>query len=317
MDRSIADAFDVYLRTASLKKTVSSQKIDRRVLAIARWYLENEMKITALAEIRLDHLEQFEIWAGEAQTFAGMTKDAWGQASILRHTKTLKSILKKAFQTGELNRDPTAMWKIASPELNGKRRPMSDDEFERLLDLAPEWFKPILRILAATGARGSSIARLKWSDVDFTKGEVYFSSRKGGTKREKRQTFPMFPALREILEGQSRVAEVTDIDLENKVISVTPRHPPGDYVFLKNGQPVSGPLISMTGYKLIRRAGLTGVVLYGLRHKFATDLLRAGTSTEIARRLMGHSNENMLKQYTQHLGTEALADAVSGIRGKK
>lgn len=289
---TIADAFDLYLKTASPKKTEASQKIDKRVLEISLFFFKEKMGIERMSEVRLEHLEQFELWSAEKQIFNGSEKDEWSQATILRHTKTLKSIFRKAFLTGQINRDPAALWRVASPELNGKRRPMTDAEFERLLSFAPEWFSPVLKFMAATGARGSSIARLQWADVDFKIG-VKLKSRKGGVKREKIHVFPMYDGLRELLGS----------------IPTSP-----DFVFTKNGRPVSGPLISMTGYKLIRKAGLSGVTLYGLRHKMATDLLRQKYPDETIRRIMGHSNTNMIKNYTQHLGLDPLAEAVSSVR---
>jgi len=112
-------------------------------------------------------------------------------------------------------------------------------------------------------------------------------------KREKIHVFPMYDGLRELLGSIPRDS---------------------DFVFVKDGHQVSGPSISMTGYKLIRKAGLSGVTLYGLRHKMATDLLRNKHSDEIIRRIMGHSNTNMIKNYTQHLGLDPLAEAVSSVR---
>lgn len=293
---TIAAAFATYLLTNSPKKTSASQKIDRRVLAIAQHFFQKH-GLSLVSEVRVEHLEQFEIWAGEPQQCGDFSKDAWSQASILRHGKTIKTIFRKAFLTGRIARDPAALWKLSSADPSVRRRPMTDQEFDRLLEIAPDWYKPVLRILAATGARGSSIARLKWVDVDFDNAVMFLTSRKGGAKREKRNPFPIYPGLRDIMMQIPR--------LQN------------DFVFLKDGNPITKEMISMTGHKLIRRANFEGVVLYGLRHKFATDLLRAGTSTEIARRLLGHSNERMLKEYSQHLGIDALDRAVSSIRGKK
>lgn len=292
----ISDAFASYLLTNSPKKTLSSQKIDKRVLAIAQYFFEIEHRLSLMSEVGLNHLEIFETWAMEPHICGNIQKDFWGQNSIVRHSKTIKTIFRKAFLTGRIQRDPSALWKLSSGDPAHRRRPMTEEEFEKLLSIAPDWFRPVLRILGATGARPSSIARLKWSDVDLAAGTLYFTSRKGGRNREKRNPFPIFDELRQIL---------TQIPQS------------GEFVFQKDGLPISGPLISTTGHRLIKSADMHGVVLYGLRHKFATDLLRAGTSTELARRLMGHANESMLKQYSSELGIEALNMAVTSIRGKK
>jgi integrase len=299
---SIAQAFASYLITTSPKKTASSQKSDKRLLAIAQYFFEKVLGQSVMSEIGVESLEQFEIWASEPQKCGEISKEAWSPSSILRHGKTIKTIFRKAFLTGRIQRDPTALWKLQNADPLERRRPMTDEEFEKLLSIAPDWYKPILRILAATGARPSSIARLKWKDVDFSSGTLYLTTRKGGRNREKRNPFPITEEVDEIFANRkSQIAN----------------HDSNDFVFLKNNSGVSGPLISITGHRLIQEAGISGVVLYGLRHKFATDLLRAGTSTELARRLLGHSSERMLKEYSSHLGIESLENAVTSMRKKK
>lgn len=295
----ITEAFASYLITNSPKKSVSSQKIDLRVLKIAEFFFVEQLKLSLMSEVRLEHLEQFEIWASDSQTCGNLLKESWSQASILRHGKTIKTIFRKAFLTGRIHRDPTALWKLASADPLERRRPMTDAEFEKLLELAPYWYKPVLRILGATGARGSSIARLRWQDVDFDAGILYFTSRKGGKKREKKIPFPITDEVKDVLHSCMTLLNDTE------------------FVFLKDLQPVTAGMISTAGHRLIKQAAFSDVVLYGLRHKFATDLLRAGTSTEIARRLLGHSNERMLKEYSQYLGIEALDLAVTSMRSKK
>lgn len=293
-DYKIADAFASYLLTNSPKKTISSQKIDKRVLAIARYFFEQKLGLILMSEIRVESLEQFEIWAGAAQECGDIPKEAWGPNSILRHSKTLKTIFKKAFLTGRIQRDPSALWKLSAAD-PPPRKLITDEQFEKILSIAPDWYRPILRTLALTGQRPSSVARLKWADVDLDKGELYFTSRKGGRNREKRNAFPIFGDLRQILEDIPGL---------------------GEYVFLKDGLPVSGPLISITGHRLLKAADINGIHLYSLRHKFITDLIRSGASNEITRRLVGHANENQIKVYSKNLDIDALEKAVISIRGK-
>lgn len=293
----IFEAFTSYLATNSKKKTDQSQKTDKRILNIALHYFEQELGIQSMHHIRVEHFEQFELWAANSQACGEIIKEPWSPATVLRHGKTIKTIFRKAFLTGRIQRDPTALWRLASVDPMTQRRPMTDAEFELLLSMAQEWFKPVFKMLAATGARPSSIARLKWSDVAFEKQTLYFTSRKGGAKREKRIPFPITSEIRDIFD-------------------TLPRHDE-NHVFLRYDKPITGPLISTTGHRLIKEAGLAGVVIYSLRHKFATDLLRNGTSTEIARRLLGHSNEAMIKNYTSQLGIESLENAVTSMRNSK
>lgn len=313
---TIADAFASYLATNSKKKTASSQKIDIRVLKISQHFFEKELGLVLMSEVSLESLERFELWAGDPQKCGDITKGAWSGSSVLRHGKTLKTIFRKAFLTGRIQRDPTALWKLQGSE-SATRRLMTDDEFDTILSIAPEWFKPVLRVLALTGQRPSGVARLKWSDVDFVNGELYFTSRKGGAKREKRNAFPIFPELKDILIGATTICRVSEVNPADGTIKVEREFDPANFVFLKDGQPISGPLISTTAHRLIKQAGFKNVVLYSLRHKFITDLIKSGAPNEVTRRLAGHANESMIKVYSKNLGMESLENAVSSIRGKK
>lgn len=290
---SISEAFASYLKTNSPKKTASSQKIDRRVLAITEWFLEKELGLFHMSSVTVEALEQLEIWSSEPHECGTISKQAWGPNSIMRHSKTIKTIFRKAFLTGRIQRDPTALWKL-SPADPPPRALMTDEQFDAILSIAPPWFQPVLRILEATGQRPSGVARLKWSDVEFDNGVAFFTSRKGGRNREKRNAFPL-NEVRSIFESIPKL---------------------GEFVFLKNGLPISGSLISMTAHRIIKAAGFK-VQIYSLRHKFITKLIQSGTPNEITRRLVGHANESQIKTYAKNLDIAALGLAVEKMRGKK
>jgi integrase len=288
----IFEAFAMYLKTNSKKKTPQSQKTDIRTLNIALHYFEQILGLTLMSEVGLEHLEQFEQWAAEPQECGPIKKEPWSPASVLRHGKTLKSIFRKALHTRRIQYNPAAEWKLANVDPMKPRRPMTEAEFEILYDLSETWFKPILKALFLTGQRGSGIARMKWEHVNFEKGIVMFTSRKGGVGREKRFPFPLIVELREVIESMPRCCE---------------------YVFTKDGHPIQGTDISSAGHRLIKKSGLKDLVIYGARHGFITRMVASGQSTEVTRRLAGHSNENLIKQYSAHLDIDVLEKAVSSM----
>ncbi len=175
---------------------------------------------------------------------------------------------------------------------------MTRDEFSKLIQIDNSgWLTRVLLFIRLTGARGASVAALKWSDIDFSTGSILMRSRKGGLKKTKTIAFPMYPELFNLMARIQRSNE---------------------FVFLDEDlQPLSAHRISSAGHRLIKKAGLKGVVLYGLRHALATDLIEAGVPTEIARKAMGHSNLNQIQTYTQNVGLESIGKSLTLIRGDK
>lgn len=301
---SIKEAFANYLEIDSKQKIGKSQKSDERFLKIATHFFKERQR-SLVEEIRVEDLQHFEMWLGEPQKCGPIVKPKWSQTSIARQCKVLKTIMKKAFHTGKIGRNPAEVWRIRGGN-SAKRRPMTMAEFKIIYDLAPEWYKPILRTLALTGVRPVALADLKWSDINWDKATVRISSRKGGSLKMKTILIPMLPELAKLLAIESQ--KITWRQAEGT-------QPISEFVFERMGEPISAQLISKTGSRLISRAGLSGVVLYGLRHALATDLLEAGVDSEIARRILGHSDLRMLQEYTSHLGTGELNKAMQLVRG--
>ncbi len=302
---TIEAAFANYLAIDSKQKTEASQKSDTRFLAIAEYYFKGH-KLALLDQVGLESLEIFERWLGQPQKCGSIAKPAWLQQSIARHCKVLKVIFKKAYHSGKIPRNPAEIWRISRGN-PGKRRPMTWEEFEKILVLAPHWYKPILHALAFTGARPVAIADLCWSDVDFARATLKLKSRKGGKNKMKTILIPMIPELSRMLSElwNQRAGGPVSANI------------PTQRVFINDRQEiVTASMISKTGSRLIKKAGLNGVVLYCIRHALATDLLSAGVDSDIARRILGHSDPRMLDEYTSHLGTEQLQKALTLVRGK-
>lgn len=292
---SAADAFTSYLQIESQQKTESSQKQDKSFLDLALHYFTKVQDVFHVEQFRLEHFEMFR---------AHCQKELqWSDTTIYLRMKILKTIFKKLVITGRLRNNPTEHWKLPRGE-SAKRRPMTRDEFNRLIQIDPtSWLVPVLLFLRLTGTRGESAATLKWGDVDFSNGELLMKSRKGGSRKIKTISFPMYNELFQLLARE-----------RNK----TPNSSPNDFVFSDaSGQTLSGRRISMYAHKLIKKAGLKGVVLYGLRHALAVDLAEAGAPIEAIRRLLGHSNISQTQTYMQGMSVDTLRTNIEAVRNSE
>ena len=63
-----------------------------------------------------------------------------------------------------------------------------------------------------------------------------------------------------------------------------------------------------------KKAGITRELTpYSLRHKFATDLLAAGTDPGTVAKLMGHSSTDMIFAHYQHVMTQQKVQAIENL----
>jgi len=253
-----------------------------------------------LNQIQVEDLQKFHIWLGPKQGYfdpllGQQVKEEWVDTTVAHYCQTLKAVFNKAERLDRIQKNPCKWWQVPKGETK-ERRPMTKQEYDRLESAVPYWFLPILRTLRLTGARGASLAMLDWGHIDFKNSRLTLSSRKGGRKRTKQIVIPLGAELRRTL------------------MALGPK-PQGPVFLTPDGTPVDAQLISTIGSQSKRKAGLEGVVLYGLRHALATDLVEEGVSPDVIRRLMGHSSLTQQQTYQRFASLKPLEEAIEKIRG--
>ena len=76
------------------------------------------------------------------------------------------------------------------------------EEITRLLNAAPDWFKPILAIQAFAGVRSAEVRRLDWQDVKLERGHIELEAKK--TKTKARRLVPITPNLAQWLTPHAK-----------------------------------------------------------------------------------------------------------------
>jgi len=297
----LSDVFASFIETDSAQKTERSQRADRRFLDIALHYMSSQ-GLEHADQVELEHLQKFEIWLQKEQKIGSKTKEPWAQPSISLRFQTLKKLFRKLVATRKLEYNPFELFHVERGQ-SGRRRGMTLEEFDNIYHLAPDWFRPILSFMRMTGSRGASIASLFWGDIDLEKDVLILKSRKGGIKRIKEIPFPIYPVLKEFLLLQrTRHAKL-----------------PGPAVpvfYGPIGTQVTAQEISTAGSRLIKQAGIKGVVLYGLRHAVAIEMTEAGIPLEIIRQAMGHSSIAQTSHYASGIASKSVGEALARIRKK-
>lgn len=132
--------------------------------------------------------------------------------------------------------------------------------------------KCLLMTVYGAGLRVSEVAKLKVSDIDSKKMQIFISNGKGGKDRYALLSKKNLEILREYWLS----------------------YRPIDYLFLSRNTKSSyltSHAVQNLFNKYVVKAGITKKVsIHTLRHCFATHLLEAGTNIFLIKQLLGHSN---------------------------
>jgi len=209
---------------------------------------------------------------------------------VQRIHKILRGLFRYLFSLGQLDRDwASALRSPPQYRLARTPRALSAQQVLHLLESInrqqPSGTRDfaILLMAASLGVRASEIAALRLEDLDWKRAVVRFPAVKG-------QRFLHLPLSRPLVKA------LTDYFQKER-----PAASPYRNVFLRRIPPW-GPLepgsVSLLIARRMRQAGIRGSG-HGLRHAFASELLRAGTSFSTLQELLGHSHFTSTQVYTK------------------
>jgi integrase len=135
--------------------------------------------------------------------------DKKGYQKTVVTVRKIKTVLGRVFSTAldegasnPFKHDDTRVER-AEGDTSHNRKPLTEDEVERLLEAAKKdrLVYDLIVCGLCTGARRGDVARLKWKSVDLRKEVIEMTTQKTGAE----VTIPILPRLREVLEA--RLAE--------------------------------------------------------------------------------------------------------------
>jgi integrase len=189
------------------------------------------------------------------------------------------------------------------------RRPFSIQELQRLLAACDEEWKSMIRLGLYSGGRLGDITLLRWSSVDFERGELRFTARKTG----KAACIPIVGPLRDHLLSipcgddphgyiHPRSAEIW----ERRRNCATLSQQFGELLELAGLRPVR------TNEPGSRRCRPNALSFHSLRHTAVSLLKDAGIPQATVMELVGHSSVEISALYT-HVGRESLERAAASL----
>jgi integrase len=210
------------------------------------------------------------------------------------------TILKAMFRRGMLsdppkvNRVPRFPTKLREP--NPRAGFVTDDQYHALQAKIPyAWLRALLAVAYNFGFRRGELVGLRVSQVDLKARVIHLLP--GTTKNDKGRkvvmTAEVFELISECVKGKQ----------------------PGDAVFTwADGTPVND--FRRSWRTIAKKAGFPGLLLHDMRRSAVRNMVRAGVSKHVAKRISGHTTDSIFDRYD--IGDEAdLVDAAQKIEARK
>lgn len=285
--------------------------------------------IPALGSKRLMDLRPIDIQAAYAKWQApGSRRDgrsgALSARTVHHHHRVLSEALRQAVRCQMLTRNPCEAVDPPRPQRT-EMRALDVPDVRCLLEAAKnEPLEALIHCAVSTGARIGELLALRWEDIDLESGQLTIARtvRKVKDKGFVFGTPKTHRSRRAIaLDAQTVVVllEHRRRQIEQRLL-VGPAYRDAGLVFATaTGQPVGYSTARSTFHRVLARAGLTRMGLYGLRHTMATLMLKPGVPTKDVSGRLGHSNVAItLDTYAHSLpdmrrdAAEKLAEMIRG-----
>jgi integrase len=204
---------------------------------------------------------------------------------IIGKTKTM---LNAGVEDGRVGPDALKAFKVKNTLIKGsdvRTRILSQDEFKKLLEHAPEHIKPIIACGYYTGMRRGEILTLTWDNINLKKRHIEIDAKK--TKDNEKRVVPISNELFQILV--SLPTRIQKSGRDNHVFQYAKKPIKSIAKALKNACEKAGIIYG--------RFKKDGFVFHDLRHTFNTNMRKDGVQESVIMEITGHSTREMFDRY--------------------
>lgn len=227
----------------------------------------------------------------------GKNEYTYSVATINRYKNFISGVFTDAVDRELISKHPMRGRKRFKnrQENNLRIRCLSPFEEKRLVEFAPSWLAPIIRLALATGLRRGEILKLRWQDYDKQSGILRLKDTKAG----KDQSMRLNRTAQEILEA------VAPFVADGKV---------SPWVFTNATTKTAYDRwdVSHAFEGTVKRAGLEDAHFHDLRHTAGTKAYRATKDIKAVQKLLRHSSLTPTLRYV-HDAEEDLQAAVNAL----
>jgi integrase len=254
-------------------KTKRSRREDERHIRV----LSEFFGTLLLSQITRTKVEEFKQIRKDRQTWRG---DPVSDGYCNRELGCLRHLLRLAVEEGVLEAAPIVRLHKVN---NARDRALSEEEYQRLLAVAPSHLWRILVCAYETGMRAGEIVGLTWDKVDLKTGFIRLAAE--DTKTNEKRAIPLSPILKETLE------EIRKEQRDGKVVAI------GGHVFTWQGKPLGRQGWKRSWATACRNATLEDLRFHDLRHTFVTRKVREGWDYKRIMAITGHKTFAVFQRY--------------------
>ncbi len=187
--------------------------------------------------------------------------------------------------------------RVSMEEVHNERvRWLTDEEYQKLLDVCEDWVRDVVKFAANTGIRRTNIITLTWKMVDLIRETITLEHTKNGD----RLGLPMNSIVKELLQERSKV-----------------RYLNNPYVFTQlDGSPIPRSVLQRHFDMAVDKAGIEDFHFHDLRHTYASRLAQKGVDLYTVQKLLGQRDFTMTQRYA-HLAPDNLRQAVKKLENSE
>jgi integrase len=264
--------------------------------AFTEWMGKNYPQVKEMRAVRTQHAEGYADHLGMRRLSPSTYNQHLNTLALVWAVLTKKArIDHNPFVWDKKTRTGIRRKSVKAQACARKKRALTVDEINSLIDHATGDIRTLLVILTCTGQRLVDGVKLKWEAVDFEKRIITLIPQKTASRTGKQVFIPMLPQLVCELKSMKR----KDCYVLPKLVALYERD--------------AGSTLSKSVRKVFDNAGLTAtrsiegqskraVVdtgAHSLRHSFVTIARLAGFPDPLIRQITGHTTEEMVDHYTQ------------------
>lgn len=262
--------------------------------------------LARLKEFKKSNITFYDIDIRFLQQFEQKLKKTNSPATIGIYLRTLRAIFNRAIKDGLVSSDayPFNEFKIKSPP--SRKKALTKDHIKLLKDYKPkkgsnekESVNLFLFSYYARGMNLTDIANLKWSNI--RQGRIFYTRQKSNDQIDILIDENLSPTLASYYsEGDNEfILNILEKGLSAKTIRYR------IHAKLK--------VINKDLQTIAKQIGLPDdITFYWARHTYATVLKRAGVSISVIQETLGHSSEQVTKNYLDSFETSQL-DKISEL----
>ena len=240
-----------------------------------------------------------DMWISHIKAYQFERKAQGAAASTINKEKSaLSRIFEVLIELRILDANPARMVKVLSERDGLREIYISHEDFQRIVEKLPEWYRPVVQTAYYTGMRRGEILELTKDRLSLSNRMIYLGAEH--TKEGQRKRVPIHRDLVPILEAA----------MKRRRLCISP------YIFLKEGVPLTKPTQVRWCWKrpVLKIEGLEHLRFHDLRHTWKTNARRSKMDPEIRESIMGHAlrDKSVMERYGS-LSDEEFVDAIDGM----